>query len=466
VEIEWSYADNFDNVLKLSIYSPLFDEFRFGPDEQPTRRSTQLPIETRQGRLSLAASAREEQRDGRRFVVVSARRTLIPDRAGEFALAPITTTLRKATAWARARSPLEGFDDFGFGSSLFRDLLDDRRRPARTALGRAVGEPQTLVVKPFPLEGRPASFAGAVGSGFSIDVAADRTVVRVGDPIALDITLQGEGNIDNASLPPLSADGGMNPQLFRLTDGDVPGTLAEGAKHFRVSVRVADESVAEIPALAYSWFDPASETYQTARSKPIALRVMPAQVVSAADVVRGDHRAGAAGEKLTAANGGASDRPDETSQSPLAASRSSFSLSGADLAIEPDAAIVLRDARATLGNRRVLPTMIYAAGCLLILVAVIDRRRRNVDPALVARRKTLRQQQARIARAAGLARAEAAAEIAAALRVLIAEIPDIPRDAAQAVVAECESIVYAPNSTSDSRLDQALVERAKRAAEV
>src|SRR5581483_7257518 len=109
---------------------------------------------------------------------------------------------------------------------------------------------------------------------------------------------------ENASLPALSADDGMSPDEFRLPEGDTPGNTADGAKRFHVSVRVTDESVGEIPALAYSWFDPDSEKYQTARSQPIALRVMPAQVVSAGDVVRGsdraDQRAASGGDRAVA----------------------------------------------------------------------------------------------------------------------------------------------------------------------
>ena len=37
VRIEWWYAGDFDDVLKLRIYSPLFDQFRFAPDPQPAR---------------------------------------------------------------------------------------------------------------------------------------------------------------------------------------------------------------------------------------------------------------------------------------------------------------------------------------------------------------------------------------------------------------------------------------------
>ena len=178
---------------------------------------------------------------------------------GRFTLEPITATLRAATAWERQRSP---FDDFG--GSLFRDLMGENRRPSRTTLTRAIGEPLALLVNPFPLDGRPESFAGAVGSGFSIDVAADRTVVRVGDPIDLAITLHGDGNLAGASLPPLSAD--ANGPTGSACSGETPGTVVDDAKTLHVSVRVSDESVAEIPALAYPGSDPRRTRPRSSRS--------------------------------------------------------------------------------------------------------------------------------------------------------------------------------------------------------
>ena len=464
VTIEWCYAEDFDNVLKLSIYSPLFDEFRFALDPPPSRRGAELPIDTKDGRVSLAATVQERQIDGRRFEVVSATRTLVPDRVGEFTVGPIAATLRRATEWAKSRSPFGDFDD-AFGGSLLREMMQGQgRRPARTALVRAVGQPLKLIVNPFPLAGRPESFAGAVGKGFSIEVAADRTVVRVGDPIGLDITLRGDGNIDNASLPTLSADRGMDPKRFRLPEGDVPGTLSDSSKRFHVSVRVADESVSEIPAIAYSWFDPETETYQTAHSKPIALRVMPAQIVSAKDVVSNDQSTGpVAGTNDAKGTNSTNGGPGETSRS--SSSPPGFSLNGADLAIEQDPLLLLSDSRGLFGNSIIVSTAIYAAGFLLIAIVLIDRKRRSVDPAIVARRKTLRRQQARIAHAAGKPKRQAAEEIAAALRILIAEVTDVDRNRAQAVVAECEAIVYAPGDAGDARLDEALIERAKRITE-
>ena len=445
VGIEWWYAGDFENVQKLRIYSPLFDQFRFGPDQQPKRRSAQLPIDTKDGTIGLAAEVREETVDDKQFTVVSATRTLIPDRPGEFPFAPITATLRKVTKWEQQRSIL---DDFGFNDSFFRDAMNDRRRAARTELVTAIGKPLKLVVKQFPTEGRPESFVTAVGSGYSLEVAADRTVVRVGDPITLDIKLRGDGNIENASLPPLSADGGMKQEQFKLPDGDVAGALSDGTKIFRVSVRVLDEAVGEIPALAYSWFDTESEKYQTTRSKPIALRVMPAKVVSATDVVSASTTKSANSE-------------EESNQVAMVTpNNSTSSLSGADLAIERDASVVLRKSGGIFSSLSG-QLLLYAIGLLVIIAAVIHRKRREVDPELTASRKKLKKQEARVSQAANLPKQRAAEEVASAVRTLVAAYPDVARDEAQKVIAECESVVYSREESGEAGLDTDLIERAK-----
>jgi len=141
-----------------------------------------------------------------------------------------------------------------------------------------------------------------------------------------------------------------------------------------------------------------------------------------------------------------------------------FSLSGADLAIEPDAGVVLRDSPGKFGGG-VLPTVVYAAGLLLLVMAVVDRKRRDIDPAVVATLRNVRQQHGRIVHAAGLPQRQAAEDIAAAVRALVAELPDVTRAEAEAVIAECESIAYALKSTGDGRLDAALVQRATAVAD-
>ena len=195
------------------------------------------------------------------------------------------------------------------------------------------------MVKEAPLENRPASYGGAIGRGFAFEAAADRSVVQRGEPIVLTLTVRGEGGLENVALP--SLDAALPAHAFNLSRDHPPGELIEGAKVFRVPVRILDESVREIPALPYSWFDPELGQYQTAYSRPIALVVRPAQLISAADVVAAQ----------PAETGIATPTPETEDGSKRQPRESVFSLSGADLSIELDRSRLLRDIPPTRWSR-------------------------------------------------------------------------------------------------------------------
>ncbi|WP_417739590.1 BatD family protein [Rosistilla oblonga] len=443
VEIEWWYAGDLANT-GVSISSPLFDTFKF-EDEKPTNvREALLPIDTAEGSVDLQATVREELVDGKRFRVFRAKRTMIPDRIGTFAIDPIQVTIRHRVLGRRQRR-----DDTGFGFGFF-DRVEEYVKSVEAF--RAVGEPMTIVIGGFPKADQPESFAGAVGKGFSIAVTADRTVVRVGDPIRLNVTLRGSGNLKGASLPPLSADGGMDPERFRLPSGDIPGKLGKDEKTFSVSVRVEDESVSEIPSIAYSWFDTDAKQYRTARSAPIALRVMPADMISADDVV-------SAGRGPSSDPPPAGDEPSSAAGQP----RKRFSLSGADLAIESNPAAMLSTSSRSV-SPVVVQTTAYLAGIAIVMLALVDRRRSQADPAVVARRKVAVEQAAAIAAAAGKPQRQGANEVAAALRSLLASQPGVERSSTEALIGECEALVYQPSSAGDEPLSREIIERAQQLA--
>ena len=46
----------------------------------------------------------------------------------------------------------------------------------------------------------------------------------------------------------------------------------------------------------------------------------------------------------------------------------------------------------------------------------------------------------------------------------MAEVPDLAREEAQAVVTECETIAYAPDAEATAPLDPSILERAQRVA--
>lgn len=161
---------------------------------------------------------------------------------------------------------------------------------APTRLFRATDVARVLEVKELPQADRPSSFAGAVGSAFSIAVTTSRSVVRQGEPLELAVTIKSDQRLDALSLGNLAGtgDGGLPPDIFTVPSEAPPGELSDDGKTkvFRLSIQVLGVTN-QLPALAFSYFDPTKAVYQTIRSEPIALSVTGGAVVSASDVVTG-----------------------------------------------------------------------------------------------------------------------------------------------------------------------------------
>ena len=157
---------------------------------------------------------------------------------------------------------------------------------APTKLYRVTDTPKTLEVKPLPQTDKPASFAGAVGTQFSMAVATSRSVVQLGEPVELAITVKSNQRLDMLSLPRLDGPGGLPKDKFTVPADAPTGELSADAlsKTFKVTAKVTGPAT-EIPALALSYFDPVKGQYQTIHSDPIALSVKGGSMVSADDVV-------------------------------------------------------------------------------------------------------------------------------------------------------------------------------------
>jgi hypothetical protein len=205
-------------------------------------------------------------------------------------------------------------------------------RVPRYQLFQAQDKPRKLNVRPLPLEGRPDSFENAIGTGYSIAVQAGRTVVQVGDPIELRIRVRGDGPLEGLSLPRLEGEGGLPADRFSVVDDTVLGQVdAEGgAKTFEVTVRVKSAGATEIPALAFSYFDPAAGTYRTIHSEPIALSVAGSAVVGADDVASAAPRGDPASAAAPVASG------------PQAQGAAPSTLVGADLSLSAEDATLRR----------------------------------------------------------------------------------------------------------------------------
>ena len=432
VRIEWWLDASLEQSLRrYSIRSPLFNDpeaFRFQNDTIALRGQQSLEIHTTEGELALAAEVQRRTQGGRQYLVVVAERIMIPLRQGRFELEPATVNVEEVTRWQR--------DLFG------------SRRPASSQRLFARGEALTLDVRPTPTAGRPESFGGAIGKGFALDVTTDRSVVQAGDPITLTLAVRGEGILTTVGPPRLDGPGGLPADSFRVPEDDLTGEVEDGVKRFEVVVRVLDEAVREIPAIEYAWFDPELGEYQTTTSRPIALSVKPAQVVSADDVVvaRPD------GLDFAGTN--------EEGGSPAPAralSAGSRALIGADLSIEQRVDRLTR----RRAPARAIQAAFYGGGVAMVIGALIWRRRGQTSPHLLRLRALHREQRARIEAAAGQSPREALTEIANALRELRSET-DVANPDLDVLVRECDEILYAPTEPSAADVH----ERLARAREI
>ncbi len=428
------------DLLAYHAVVPLFDlpTLRFLDDPMPDS-DTQLEVETAAGTLRLPASSREVREGGRTLLEVRAQRTMIP----------------LANESIEAEAPRVVITR---GTRFRRDLFNQRQATASQRL-MSQGEPVTLEVIEVPRKGRPPSFAGAVGSGFSLEVSADRSVVQLGEPILLELHLRGDGDLSTASLPPLDAAGLFDPEQFRLPEESPPGIVDDDGKHFEVSLRVLDADVREIPALAYSWFDAESRAFETTHSRPIALSVGAAQVIGAEDVARrvGDDESDAAIDAL--GNG----RADGDSAARVDTDRvdrgTSLVMSGANLAIDSDPERVLRP-RARPSDAPLLVAAGYGVGLALLVFAFFDQRRRTRDPESLARDRAFASAERDVEAALRRDGDEAAGALGRALRELVAARPELADPEFDALLAECDALRFAP-SGGGGCLPEALASRAR-----
>lgn len=420
VKLSWVYSGDLGELRyvfqRLRIRSSFFDQFDFRDDPLPNAKATLL-IETAQDDIELPASLESQSGDNEERVIVTATRTLLPEQVGEYENLLVTCRTERVTSWGR--------DIFG------------SVRPRSTRPAVAASEPFSLKIHPLPSNDRPESFTGAVGNGFSIEVAANRSVVRVGDPISLDVTVRGDGNLEKLSLPDFNNSEVLDPKKFEVPSEMPSGIYADGAKQFKLNLRVKDPSVDQLPALPFSWFDPDRETYVTARSKPIALQVMETQMISSADVVSAS--AAATGEAEAEGNA-----PDTTNSAAAA------NWMGANLAIEQSTARLM--ARSGLLSKNWALPALYLIGFSCVILALIVRRRNQRDPGERERKLRYKGLEKRLDNAAAMSARQASGEIAAAVREGIADYRGPLRNDAEALIAECESILFAPGECEPDKV--------------
>ena len=214
----------------------------------------------------LTAASRALRRDGKAHVALVFEVIVVPREPGRLEVPAATVSF-------------EGIASFRTRRDVFGRTVRDIRRLVVSS------EPLALTVDPLPEAGRPDDFSGLVGT-FEIAASAAPAAAKVGDPIALEVTVRGSGDLSalaDLDLAHLDAAGDFRVAAQRVERaGRYPSRAT-----FRTTVRALHESVSAIPPVRLSFFDPQRGVYAQAASAPVALDVQPARQVTLRDVEGG-----------------------------------------------------------------------------------------------------------------------------------------------------------------------------------
>ncbi|MGO8858563.1 MAG: BatD family protein [Steroidobacteraceae bacterium] len=203
--------------------------------------------------------------DGKEFTLLTWHSLLAAVKPGKFSLSvesPLTVRIRTRP---QRESLLE--DSLGdpfmqnfFGATVSKEIT-------------VASPPAELSVLSLPA-GRPPAFSGAVGS-FTIASDLSSATAAAGDPLTLRMHVSGAGNFDRVdstmlehldtwkTYPPKSSFKPSDPVGYK------------GEKTFEQPLIASKPGVQTLPGVTFSYFDPATRRYETARSAPLAVTISP-----------------------------------------------------------------------------------------------------------------------------------------------------------------------------------------------
>jgi len=188
-------------------------------------------------------------------------------KTGPLTVGPVTANIViQVPSSRRQRDPF--FERFGFRDFFDTFGFEQKQVPVASA-------EETVQSLPLPTENVPPSFNGAVGN-YSLDVSVGPTNVAVGDPITVKVQITGRGALDLLSLPDQPA--WRDFKSFSATTKTEPaGPLSiQGTKSFEQVLVPQNADIKELPAFAFSFFDPESKAYRTLTHGAVPLIVRPA----------------------------------------------------------------------------------------------------------------------------------------------------------------------------------------------
>ncbi len=133
----------------------------------------------------------------------------------------------------------------------------------------------TLRVRPLP-PGAPGPVSNASVGEWRLSTEVSQTQTELGQPVTVRVSLEGRGNLKNSTLPPLTGPAAL--KIYDPTTSDRP-TVTRGKIGGRRTqeylVMAQQTGTFTLPALSLHYFNPEAQKYETTRTDPITLTVVP-----------------------------------------------------------------------------------------------------------------------------------------------------------------------------------------------
>jgi hypothetical protein len=163
--------------------------------------------------------------------------------------------------------------------SFFDDFFDNYR----TVKARITSDPVTINVKDLPSE--PANFLGGVGN-FNIASEISSNDVTTNDAVTLTVKITGNGNIRLIRTPELNLPSDFEVYDPKATDNvRATNSGASGSKTIEYLFQPRFEGDYTIPAIPFTYFNPATGKYLTKSTSAYTLRVEKGSEEQSATVV-------------------------------------------------------------------------------------------------------------------------------------------------------------------------------------
>lgn len=134
--------------------------------------------------------------------------------------------------------------------------------------------PITLKVKPLPSAGAPPGQKVSMVGKWRLGVEASQTKVALGEPVQLKVTLEGKGNLKDATVPPLKGPQGVKVYDPTTTDKmSATRTLVSGKRTVEYVVLPQQTGKFTLPGLSLWYFNPENSKYEETKTDPIELTV-------------------------------------------------------------------------------------------------------------------------------------------------------------------------------------------------